>query len=234
MLVAFSVAALGTGESVGELVAEAVRVVRDSGLPNRTDAMFTTLEGEWDEVMAVVKRAVDAVAARAPRVSVVLKADVRPGVADALDRAHLIPERGVLLPGAREVLFALAGRPRIVQTTVTGNIAPVAHAKLAAFGLDAALDLTVGAYGTEAVVRPALVAASRRRAEEKYGPFAEVLVIGDTVHDVAAALACEVTAIGVATGRTTGDQLRAAGAHAVLDSLADVTAVVTLLAPAPA
>ncbi len=152
---------------------------------------------------------------------------------ELLDRAHLIPERGVLLPGAREVLFALAGRPRIVQTTVTGNIAPVAHAKLAAFGLDAALDLTVGAYGTEAVVRPALVAASRRRAEEKYGPFAEVLVIGDTVHDVAAALACEVTAIGVATGRTTGDQLRVAGAHAVLDSLADVTAVVTLLAPAP-
>ncbi|SRR6266498_2827615 len=85
MLVAFSVTPLGTGESVGELVAEAVRVVRDSGLPNRTDAMFTTLEGEWDEVMAVVKRAVDAVAARAPRVSVVLKADVRPGVADALD-----------------------------------------------------------------------------------------------------------------------------------------------------
>ena len=84
MLVAFSVTPLGTGESVGELVAEAVRVVRESGLPNRTDAMFTTVEGEWDEVMAVVKHAVDAVAARAPRVSVVLKADVRPGVTDAL------------------------------------------------------------------------------------------------------------------------------------------------------
>jgi uncharacterized protein (TIGR00106 family) len=84
MLVAFSVTPLGTGESVGDLVAEAVRVVRESGLPNRTDAMFTTVEGEWDEVMAVVKRAVDAVAAKAPRVSVVLKADVRPGVIDAL------------------------------------------------------------------------------------------------------------------------------------------------------
>ena len=65
-------------------MAEAVRVVRDSGLPNRTDAMFTTIEGEWDEVMAVVKGAVDAVAARAPRVSVVLKADIRPGVTGAL------------------------------------------------------------------------------------------------------------------------------------------------------
>src|SRR5690349_16832520 len=84
MIVAFSVTPLGTGESVGDLVAEAVRVVRDSGLPNRTDAMFTTVEGEWDEVMAVVKRAVDAVAAKAPRVSLVLKADVRPGVTGAL------------------------------------------------------------------------------------------------------------------------------------------------------
>src|SRR5262245_50658874 len=84
MLVAFSVTPLGVGEDVGALVAEAVRVVRESGLPNRTDAMFTTIEGEWDEVMAVVKAAVEAVAARAPRVSVTLKADVRPGVSGAL------------------------------------------------------------------------------------------------------------------------------------------------------
>ena len=84
MLVAFSVTPLGVGDAVGEYVADAVRVVRDSGLPNHTDAMFTTVEGDWDEVMAVVKRAVDAVAAKAPRVSVVLKADVRPGAASAL------------------------------------------------------------------------------------------------------------------------------------------------------
>jgi len=85
MLVAFSVTPLGVGENVGEIVAEAVRVVRASGLPNRTDAMFTTVEGDWDEAMAVVKAAVDAVAARAPRVSLVLKADLRPGVTDALN-----------------------------------------------------------------------------------------------------------------------------------------------------
>ena len=84
MLVAFSVTPLGAGEGVGEIVAEAVRVVRDSGLPNQTDAMFTTVEGDWDETMAVVKQAVDAVAARAPRVSLVLKADLRPGVTDGL------------------------------------------------------------------------------------------------------------------------------------------------------
>jgi uncharacterized protein (TIGR00106 family) len=80
VLIAFSVSPLGgESDSVGAAVAEAVRVVRESGLPNSTSAMYTELEGEWDEVMAVVKRAVDVVAARAPRVSLVLKADIRPG-----------------------------------------------------------------------------------------------------------------------------------------------------------
>jgi uncharacterized protein (TIGR00106 family) len=84
MLIAFSITPLGVGEDVGELVAEAVRVVRASGLPNRTDAMFTTIEGEWDEVMAVIRRAIDVVEARAPRVSVSMKADIRPGTTGAL------------------------------------------------------------------------------------------------------------------------------------------------------
>jgi uncharacterized protein (TIGR00106 family) len=84
MIAAFSITPLGVGEGVGKYVADAVRVVRDSGLPNRTDAMFTTIEGDWDEVMAVIKRAVDAVAAQAPRVSLVVKADIRPGVTDGL------------------------------------------------------------------------------------------------------------------------------------------------------
>ena len=80
MLVAFSVApAGGESDSVSKAVAEAVRVVRESGLPSETTSMFTTIEGEWDEVMAVVKRAVDAVATVSPRVGLLLKADIRPG-----------------------------------------------------------------------------------------------------------------------------------------------------------
>jgi uncharacterized protein (TIGR00106 family) len=81
MIVAFSISPVSGDDSggVSEAVAEAIRVVRESGLPHETNAMFTNLEGEWDEVMDVVKRAVDAVAARSPRVSLVLKADVRPG-----------------------------------------------------------------------------------------------------------------------------------------------------------
>lgn len=81
MIVAFSISPAGGDETggVSEAVAEAVRIVRDSGLPNETNAMFTNIEGEWDEVMAVVKAAVDAVAAHSPRVGLVMKADIRPG-----------------------------------------------------------------------------------------------------------------------------------------------------------
>jgi uncharacterized protein (TIGR00106 family) len=81
MIVAFSISPSGGDETggVSEAVAEAVRVVRESGLPNETNAMFTNVEGEWDEVMAVLKRAVEVVAARSPRVGLVLKADIRPG-----------------------------------------------------------------------------------------------------------------------------------------------------------
>jgi len=81
MIVAFSISPLSGDEtgSVTEAVAAAVKVVRESGLPNETNAMFTNVEGEWDEVMAVVKRAVDVVAAVSPRVGLVLKADIRAG-----------------------------------------------------------------------------------------------------------------------------------------------------------
>jgi uncharacterized protein YqgV (UPF0045/DUF77 family) len=87
VLVAFSVAPSGAPSgppgpsdgSVSEAVAAAVRVVRESGLPNRTDAMFTTVEGDWDECMGVVRRAVEAVAPYGSRISLVLKADIRPG-----------------------------------------------------------------------------------------------------------------------------------------------------------
>ena len=82
MLLAFSISPQTSDQpdgSVSQAVAAAVKVVRESGLPNETTSMFPTVEGEWEEVMAVVKRCVDAVAERTPRISLVMKADIRPG-----------------------------------------------------------------------------------------------------------------------------------------------------------
>ena len=82
MLFAFSIAPATTEApdgSVSTAVADAVRVVRDSGLPHELTSMFTTIEGEWEEVMPVIKAACDAVAAHSDRVSLVIKADLRPG-----------------------------------------------------------------------------------------------------------------------------------------------------------
>lgn len=100
MLVAFSISPSDADESgsVSEAVARAIGVVRESGLPCETNAMFTNIEGEWDEVMAVIKRAVDVVAESSPRVRLVLKADIRPGYTGQLSakvervEAHLSDE----------------------------------------------------------------------------------------------------------------------------------------------
>ncbi|WP_336670999.1 thiamine-binding protein [Tsukamurella sp. USMM236] len=83
MLAAFSISSMGGDQSadggVAAAVAEAVAIVRASGLPNETTSMFTTIEGEWDEVMGVIKACVDRLAESAPRVSLVVKCDIRPG-----------------------------------------------------------------------------------------------------------------------------------------------------------
>ena len=87
MLVAFAVWPNSTteGDSVRDAVAAAVKVVRASGLPNRTDSMFTTIEGAWDQVFDVIHRAADAVSAYGPRVDLIIKADIRPGHVNELD-----------------------------------------------------------------------------------------------------------------------------------------------------
>lgn len=103
MIVAFSVSPMGgdnADTSVHDAVAAAVQIVRDSGLPHQTDAMFTSIEGEWDEVMDVVKRATEAVGRYGPRVSLVLKADIRPGrtgeISGKVERLEAALERQAL------------------------------------------------------------------------------------------------------------------------------------------
>lgn len=86
MLASFSVTPLGASDSVGDVVAGCVRIVRESGLPNETSAMFTTIEGSPSEVFAVLQRCIEYAEQHAPRVSVVAKLDHRPGHAGALTR----------------------------------------------------------------------------------------------------------------------------------------------------
>ena len=142
---------------------------------------------------------------------------------------HLFAEQGALMPGVRDVLERLGQDPNVVQTLVTGNVPEVAAAKVAAFQLTASFDAEVGGYGTDDSVRATLVRRSLERAEAKYGERFEAVVIGDTVHDITAALANGAIAVGVATGSTRMADLVLAGAHAVLPDLADVEATVRIL-----
>ena len=85
-LVAVAIAPFGVGDELAPEVAEVVRVIRESGLPNKTYSMFTEIEGEWDDVMRVVKDATFVLAERGIRTEVVLKADIRPGFENMMER----------------------------------------------------------------------------------------------------------------------------------------------------
>jgi phosphoglycolate phosphatase-like HAD superfamily hydrolase len=146
--------------------------------------------------------------------------------------ADLVAATGKVLPGAQDALAAIAalagGRDLVTQSLLTGNIRPLAEAKLRPLGLMTYLDADVGAYGDEHAVRSELVHLARRRAAAAYhvdfGGEATVL-IGDTPLDIDAALMTGARAIGVATGQFTERELEAAGAHAVLPDLTDTGAV---------
>jgi len=83
-LVAVAIAPCGTGDELSAEVAEVINVIRSSGLPNRTTSMFTEIEGEWDDVMRVVKDATFVLANKGIRTELVLKADIRPGFTNML------------------------------------------------------------------------------------------------------------------------------------------------------
>lgn len=121
--------------------------------------------------------------------------------------------------------------PGLRQTVVTGNIRAAAEVKLSVFGLDGPIAWDIGAYGEDSDTRPPLVAAAlRRAARSPAGPVGpdRVVLIGDTPADIAGALAHNIRAIGVATGRSTEADLRAAGATATLPDLTDTELVVKL------
>ncbi|MFC6092902.1 HAD family hydrolase [Saccharothrix lopnurensis] len=152
----------------------------------------------------------------------------------AAGREHArLPELGRALPGARAAVEALARRDDVVQSLVTGNLPEIARFKLAAFDLDRHLDLEVGGYGQLSEHRPELVLEAVRLATAKHAREFRAAVVGDTPHDVEAALRHGAVAVGVATGRSSAEELREAGAHTVLADLSDTAAVLAAVLDRP-
>ena len=139
------------------------------------------------------------------------------------------------LPGATAAIATLAAAGAR-QSVLTGNIRPLAAAKLAAAGLGEHLDLDVGAYGDVHEVRAELVPVARQAAQAAYGADfggQSTVLIGDTPLDVAAALATGARAVGVATGSFSAADLAAAGAHIVLPDLTDTSLVLAAVTGQP-
>ena len=129
---------------------------------------------------------------------------------------------GRALPGARDVLASLANEPAIHQSVLTGNLREVARIKLEVSGLDGYLDLAGGAYGNDDSDRPKLVTLAQQRAGKRTGVVFSndaTVLVGDTPKDVEAGLAAGVRVIGVATGKTSYQELRDAGAYDVASDL---------------
>jgi phosphoglycolate phosphatase len=148
-------------------------------------------------------------------------------------RRDQLTTEGTLMPGAAEVLAAVARLKGAVQSVLTGSSRPNAALKLRAFGLDRYLDLAVAGFaGSEAYPKGALLRATRLRAEEKYKvSFAEkaTIYIADSPRDVEAAKMGDALSVAVASGRASAAELRNAGADLVLEDLTNPAPLIALL-----
>jgi phosphoglycolate phosphatase-like HAD superfamily hydrolase len=134
--------------------------------------------------------------------------------------------QGILMPGAEAALQAVHEHKHWVPTAVTGNLKANALLKLAAFNLDGYLDPDIGGFASDDGHRPALVGIAQKRAQAKYGTVftqANTVIIGDSLEDVRTGLEGGASVISVTSGKTAGDDLAAAGADIILDSLEDVS-----------
>ncbi|MGW2561755.1 HAD family hydrolase [Streptomyces sp. NPDC001514] len=147
------------------------------------------------------------------------------------ERFEDLRRRGTVLPGVRDALKAVSAQDGWVSSILTGNIAANARVKLSAFDLDPLLDLSVGAYGADALQRPELVAVARERAQRMRGLRYDVpvVLVGDTPRDVEAALTTGTGIIAVASGIHSREELTAAGASRVLPDLSDTADLLRIL-----
>lgn len=152
--------------------------------------------------------------------------------AELAQAASLVAEGGRALPGVTDVLQRLAVQEGVIQSVLTGNIAPNAVVKVTAFGLERWLDLEVGAFGSDDADREALVPIALERVTRLRGVRlapGDVWVVGDTAHDLACARAGGAHCLLVGTGHTPAAELEALGADAAVADLTDTDMVVKLL-----
>jgi phosphoglycolate phosphatase-like HAD superfamily hydrolase len=135
---------------------------------------------------------------------------------------QLTPGTVVPKPGISQLLARLAGEPRVSLGLLTGNLERGARMKLAPLGYNEYFPF--GAFGSDSADRyelpPIAVARgqmhTRRRFEGK-----SVVVVGDSVHDVACGRSIGVRAVAVATGITSREKLAMEGPDAMLDDFSD-------------
>ena len=147
----------------------------------------------------------------------------------ATQREDLLAGGGRSLPGALDAICALQTQTGVVQSILSGNLRALGLLKLDAFGLLDQLDIGVAAFGDDHVVRADLVEVARGlyRVRDPLGAEPEVVLVGDTPLDVAAARESGAGIVAVATGRYSAAELTAAGAPVVLPDLTDPQRVVT-------
>jgi phosphoglycolate phosphatase-like HAD superfamily hydrolase len=136
--------------------------------------------------------------------------------------ARLRPEHVQAKPGVEAVVLALAADPRVTLALLTGNLEPCARAKLAPLGLNR--HFPFGAYGSDHEDRYRLPSVAVARAMDHTGTAfsgEEVVIIGDSIHDVLCGKSLGVRAVAVATGRTPRERLAVERPHALLDDLSD-------------
>ncbi len=154
----------------------------------------------------------------------------RPGTPQPFEALGARSGVKAVMPGVRELLDALERRDEVLLGLLTGNFEAGARIKLEHF--DLWRYFRCGAYGDDAADRNELVPFALDRARRcglaELDPE-DILVVGDTPHDVACAQAAGATPVGVATGGFTSGQLRACGARIVFEDLSDTGAFLALL-----
>ena len=208
--------------AVGHVLGRALgaEVMAQVSMSGKTDPQIAA------EILALAGIAHGDVDARVPPVLARLEVELTA----AADR---IRAEGVILPGVADLLPRLHRDAGVLQSVLTGNLAPNAVVKLAAFGLDRWLQLDVGAYGSDAADRRALVPIAIDKVARRYGRRfepRETWIIGETPRDLECARAGGARCVLVGTGRFPADELAGLGADAVLADLGDVDGAVALLA----